>query len=409
MHSSATESDAEALVEAAGPAHVATVSFLAARAVPSAGFVVALAGGTALARVAYRRGWREGYGASIAAMVETVAIMGPARFGVPLTQAISAPLLGRMEATGRHVAAQVAAAGAVRVLSNAIGFAFFVWVIAGGLDAYAGSYDRIVGLFGLELGQGGTLAVSLAGLLFWGVMASVVQVLVYRRGLERWPERAPDAEPPPAEAEVVPGRFDPRAAAVAAAIGFGLLLASTSWELLGAVTGALALAWSLSRPDVRALPTGLVLGAILALGAFAFSLGGGLGLDVALRRALRAALLVAVATWLRAAARPQGLREVGRRALARLAWIPAATQAGRVLEAIGAEGRIAAAGRSLRDRLRDGPRDTLEVVDAVLAWVASEAGRFRSHPPRGPLLLRLGGGDLALLAVMAAPVLTLVG
>ena len=108
MRSSATASEAsEPTDEAAGrdlgtagPAHVATVSFLASRAVPSGGFWVALAGGTALARVAQRRGAREGYGASVAATLETVAIMGPARFGVPFTQALSAPLLGAMEGRG---------------------------------------------------------------------------------------------------------------------------------------------------------------------------------------------------------------------------------------------------------------------------------------------------------------------
>ena len=85
---------ADADAQTAGPAHVATVSFLASRAVPGGGFVVALAGGAALARVGARHGARTGFGASIAAMLETVAIMGPARFGVPLTQAVSAPLLG---------------------------------------------------------------------------------------------------------------------------------------------------------------------------------------------------------------------------------------------------------------------------------------------------------------------------
>jgi len=84
----------------AGPAHVATCSFLASRATPSGGFFVALAGGTALAHVGQRRGLREGYGASIAAVIETVAIMGPARFGVPFTQALGAPLLGRLQARG---------------------------------------------------------------------------------------------------------------------------------------------------------------------------------------------------------------------------------------------------------------------------------------------------------------------
>ena len=57
----------DASAASAGPAHVAVVSFLAARAAPSGGFWIALAGGVALARVAQRRGARTGFGASIAA------------------------------------------------------------------------------------------------------------------------------------------------------------------------------------------------------------------------------------------------------------------------------------------------------------------------------------------------------
>ena len=148
---------------AAGPAHVATVSFLASRAVPSGGFWVALAGGMALARIGQRRGAREGYGASIAATLETVAIIGPARFGVPFTQALSAPMLGRLEARGWRAWAQVLACAAVRVLSNSIGAAFFIWVIAGGLDAYAGSYDALAERFGVTLGKAGTLVLTAVG------------------------------------------------------------------------------------------------------------------------------------------------------------------------------------------------------------------------------------------------------
>src|SRR5688500_19417807 len=87
--------------EAAGPAHVGVVSFLAARATPSGGFWVALAGGVALARTAERRGARLGFGASAAAMLGTVAIIGPARVRVPLTPAPPAPVLGRLGARGR--------------------------------------------------------------------------------------------------------------------------------------------------------------------------------------------------------------------------------------------------------------------------------------------------------------------
>ena len=388
----------------AGPAHVATVSFLASRAVPSGGFWVALAGGTALARVAQRRGAREGYGASLAAMLETVAIMGPARFGVPLTQALSAPLMGRLEARGRGALPQFLACAAIRVLSNAVGVAFFVFVIAGGLDAYAGSYENLAGLVGLEVSERGTVIVTLIGLLGWGAFASVVQVTVYRRGLRTWPAVAATAEAVPAEPEPAhSGRFDPRMIAVAAAVTFALLLAGTEWIVLAAVSAFLALAWSVSRPDRRAVPTGLALAAVLAFGALVFSLGAGLGVEVALRRASRAALLVLAATWLRAAAGADGLREVSRRALGRLRALPSAREAAQVLDTIGSEGRLASAGRALLGAIDGVPNRPAPFVDAVLGWVAREAAHYRA-PERVPALaLRLGLVDAALLVAAVVP------
>ncbi|MEK6228961.1 MAG: hypothetical protein AABM31_06505 [Actinomycetota bacterium] len=388
----------------AGPAHVATVSFLASRAVPSGGFWVALAGGTALARVAQRRGAREGYGASWAAMLETVAIMGPARFGVPLTQALSAPLMGRLEARGRGALAQFLACAAIRVLSNAVGVAFFVFVIAGGLDAYAGSYENLAGLFGLEVGERGTVIVTLAGLFAWGAFASVVQVTVYRRALRSWPSvpeadetASPEPEPPHS------GRFDPRVIAVAAAVSFALLLASTEWIVLAAVTAFLAVAWVVSRPDRRAVPTGLALAGVLAVGALVFSLGAGLGVEVALRRASRAALLVLAATWLRAAAGADGLREVSRRALGRLRAFPSAREAAQVLDTIGSEGRLASAGRALLGAIDGVPNRPAPFVDAVLGWVAREAAHYRA-PERAPALaLRARLVDALLLVAAVAP------
>ena len=81
MATAAPDERAASAALPSGPAHVAVVSFLAARAAPSGGFWIALAGGVALARVAERRGARLGFGASIAAMLETVAIIGPAMSG----------------------------------------------------------------------------------------------------------------------------------------------------------------------------------------------------------------------------------------------------------------------------------------------------------------------------------------
>jgi hypothetical protein len=169
-----------------GPAHVGVVSFLAARATPTGGFWIALAGGVALARVAERRGARLGFGASAAAMLETVAIIGPARFGVPLTQALTAPMLGRLHARGVGFWPQLAACALVRLLHNAATTAFFIWVIAGGLDAYAGTYDAIGRRIGIEVGTADAVVLTLVSLLVWAAFASTVQVLVYRRGLNTW-------------------------------------------------------------------------------------------------------------------------------------------------------------------------------------------------------------------------------
>ena len=382
----------------AGPAHVAVVSFLAARAAPTGGFWIALAGGVALARTAERRGARLGFGASAAAMLETVAIIGPARFGIPLTQAATAPMLGRLEARGVAVLPQILACAAIRLLHNAATTAFFIWVIAGGLDAYAGTYDAIGRRIGIEVGTADALGLTVAGLVAWSAFASTMQVLVYRRGMHGWDRLAASAddesdvdrdiggqrnarEPAAADRAAASGaasqrrRLDPRAITLAAAVGFALLLSSTSWPLLGAVALALAIAWIAIPTEREPVPTGLVFAAILAGGALVFALGGGLGLDEAARRATRAALLVMVATWMRAAAGAEGLREVARRVLGKLRKLPAATEAALVLDQIPSEGRLAASGRALADRLNGVEKRPMPFVDAVLAWVVRESER----------------------------------
>jgi hypothetical protein len=409
----------------AGPAHVATVSFLASRAAPTGGFWIALAGGTALARVAQRLGARQGYGASLAAMLETVAIMGPARFGVPLTQAVTAPMLGRLEARSVRPLLQVLACGAFRLLHNTATTAFFIWIVTGGLDAYAGTYDAIGRRLGLEVGTGDALLLTAVSLLVWAVFASTVQVAVYRRGLRAWEKSEEGAGGEPADsaatdsapADMAPapatavasdgpahrGRFDPRLVAAAATVAFALLLFSTAWPVLAGVAAWLALAWAVSRPDLAPVPTGLVLTALLALGALAFALGGGLGADQALRRASRAGLLVLVATWLRSAAGAEGLREVSRRGLGWLRRLPSLPEATRTLERIGSEGQLLAAGRSLVDSLSGVPKRPMAVVDAVLAWVRHESRRFAPGAAAPVPALRARPADWALLALAAAP------
>lgn len=400
-----------------GPAHVAVVSFLAARAAPAGGFWIALAGGVALARVAERRGARLGFGVSLAAMLETVAIIGPARLGIPFTQAATAPLLGRLEARGWSPLAQILACATIRLAHNAATTAFFIWVITGGLDAYAGTYDAIGRRLGLEIGTADALALTLAGLLAWAAFASAVQVLIYRRGLATWDALAHEVEVDPAiggkaqprEAGGAGGagasvlaerRFDARAVALAAAVAFTLLLASTDWAVLGAVALWLAAAWLAARPDRQPMAAGLVFAALLAGGAFAFALGGGLGLDTATRRASRAGLLVLTATWLRGAAGAEGLREVSRRVLGKLRRVPSVPEAALVLDQIASEGRLAASARSLEQQLRGVPKRALPFVDAVLRWVVREAAAVR--PVREREAPRLSAGPLDLLLLIAA-------
>ena len=394
-----------------GPAHVAVVSFLAARAAPSGGFWIALAGGVALARVAQQRGARLGFGASAAAMLETVAIIGPARFGIPLTQAVSAPMLGRLEARGWGTAAQVLACAAVRLLHNTATTAFFIWVITGGLDAYAGTYDALGRRVGLEVGSADALVLTAAGLVAWAAFASVVQVLVYRRGLRGWDAAYVDrhidgkrkVDEPRSGRAGPPAALRSESGRAGRGVAFALLLSSTAWLLLSAVALWLALAWIAAKPDKEPLPTGLAFALILAGGALIFSLGGGLGLDTALRRASRAALLVLVATWLRGAAGSEGLREVSRRALGKLRRLPAAPEAAKVLDQIASEGRIAAAGRTLADRLSGVPKRPVPFLDAVLDWVVRESSEHQ--PPAAPARreLRTRARDAVLIALALAP------
>jgi hypothetical protein len=274
-------------------------------------------------------------------------------------------------------------------------------VITGGLDAYAGTYDAIGRHVGIEIGTADALGLTVAGLLAWAAFASTVQVLVYRRGLHGWDRFAASAggerdvdrdirgqrnarDAGAAGASTAAGRrrADPRVITLAAAVAFALLLASTAWPLLAAIAGLLAIAWIAIPTDREPVPTGLVFTAILAIVAFAFGLGGGLGLDEAARRATRAALLVLVATWMRAAAGAEGLREVSRRALGKLRRVPGATEAALVLDQIPSEGRLAASGRALADQLSGVEKRPLPFVDAVLTWVVKQS-REDPSPRRG--------------------------
>ena len=403
---------------ALGLAHVASVAFVGARVAPSAQFWLTLPGGVALARVGEREGLARGYGASLAATLQGVAILGPLRFNAPLTQAISAPLLGRMWARGRGFAALLAACLALRLAHYLALIVFGIWLVLGGIDEYVKTYEAMTGWLGfLPQGQTGAILVMVVWQTLMAIGFSLVQVAVYRRALRRWPAEVAPAEaeassPDPAPAST-PAAHDPRALAVAALIAFALLLASTRPALLAGVAAWLAVAWVLARPDPRVARIGFGLAAVLAASALLGGAIGGLGLEPSLQRAARAALLVLVASWLRGAAGPEGMRQVFRGALGRLRRLSWAREAGALLDALDSARRLGDAARSFADALRDVPHRPAAIADAATGWVAGEAARgpvADVQPEAAPAARARGDGLLVALAVtpvlgLLAPVL----
>lgn len=359
----------------AGLANVAALTFLAARAVPG-GFVVALAGGVPLARAAHRHGARAGYATAGASLIETMAVMGPARMGIPVPHAASAPALGALERRGAALLALALAGAAIRFGYYLATSAFYVLVLVG-LDAYAGTYEAVRRTFGfLPGGTAAPLAMTAAFLLVWSLVAGLIQAWVVRRGLRRWPDEAEEFGERPAAAPERAGLADPRAVVWTGLVATAITLASTQPAALALVAGWLLAAWLIVRAGVRSLTGGLALAAPLALSTLAFGLVGGIGAELALRRAARVALLVLTAVWLRSAAGAAGLRAISLRAVRRLRRLPTLALSARVLGAsagVGNYGESARAlGRSIaRVRKRPGP-----LLVAVLGWIAAEARRL---------------------------------
>ena len=439
----------DASAEQAGLAHVATASFIASRVVPTGGFAVALAGGVALARVGQQVSARIGYGASLAATLQAVAVMGPLRVGIPLTQALSAPLLGRMFARGASLAAALVACGVIRFLDQIVTTAFYIWVVAGGIDTYAATYDALTGnIPGVPQGASAALVATAVGLMAWTLFATIVQVLVYRAALAAWPEEgeagtaragrrrgrdvgdgaagdtgdtgdtsdAAGAAGDTGDTGDATGtgdsraahdvscvrRYDPRAVAAAASVAFVALLVSTAWVLLGAVAVWLAGAWATARGDSEPVRPGLALGALLAFGALVFGLVGNIGIELTFQRTVRVMLLVLVATWLRAAAGEQGLREVFRRTLPRVGRVPGIHEAAAILDRLGTTGALTASARSLVETVRHVQRRPQPLAAAVLDWIATEAARFTFPRETPAARLRMRGSDLALVIGLIA-------
>jgi hypothetical protein len=389
-----------------GLAHVATVSFVAARIAPAAAFWIALSGGIALARASARHGMRAGYGASLAAMLQSIAILGPARISGPMTQAMSAPLLGAMHARGRGLGRQAVACIAIRFTHYTVLTVFALVLV--GTDAYVGTYDRLFGWL-LPEGTAAALAATTISNLAWAIGFSLVQVFMYREGLRHWPQSgAEHAALPPAVEAGPPSRFDPRAIVVAGVLALVFVLATTSWPALLAVTAWLAIATVVTRGDVDVVRMGALLAVVLAVGAAGASLIAGFGADEATRRALRAALVVLVATWVRAAAGTAGLREVFRRGLGRMRWFPSVREARDSLAELDSAARLSAAARELAGAVEGVPRRPRPLAAALLGWTAAES---RAHGQGAPLsrpALAVRARDGALVLAAVAPGLAIV-
>ena len=369
-----------------GLAHVASCSFLASRLAPGAAFWLALAGGIALARTGERHGLRAGYGASLAAVVQAVALSGPARVNAPLTQALNAPLIGRLHGRGAGFGGLLGACLAIRLAHYAVLNLLFVVVVVGGVDEYVDTYDRIAGWLRI-LPEGATAAFVLTLLmnLLLAVFYSVVQVLAIRRALRRWNVPAGEAEPTEQKGLAVaalPTRVAALLMVLAAVAAWAVMLAALSWAVLAWVTGALAVVWVATRAwDRQVIALGFALAAALAIGAIVPGLIGAVELDGAAQRAARGALLVLTATWARAAAGAEGFRSVARRGLWTVRAVPGAGEAARITDALESDARLAPAARALADELKDVEQSPGPIADALSDWIAAEAGRYEAPRP----------------------------
>jgi hypothetical protein len=121
---------------------------------------------------------------------------------------------------------------------------------------------------------------------------------------------------------------------------------------------------------------GLVLALGLSISAMGPAIIGAVEVEGAAQRAVRAALLVLSATWLRAVAGAPGMREAARRALRGAR----ATEAARITERLESDRRLLPAARAFLDEIGGVPQRPGPLVDALVAWVAAEAAGYR--PPR---------------------------
>jgi hypothetical protein len=285
-----------------------------------------------------------------------------------------------------------------------------VWLVLGSIDGLVRTYEATTGWLGvLPQGRVAALVLTFGWQLVWGVVLSVIQVAVYRRALRSWPPAPPVAEPRPVVRVVAATERDPRPLAAAAVIAFALLLASTAPLVLGAVAAWLAAAWLLARPEPRTARLGGALAALLALSALGAGLLADLGAQASAERAARAALLVLVATWLRGATGPEGMRALFGSVLRRLPRLRWAREAAALLARLDSADQLTAAGRALIEELRGVEHEPGPVADAATRWVVAEAARGAVGETRPEARLLPSRADRAVMVLAVLPVVGLVG
>jgi hypothetical protein len=102
------------------------------------------------------------------------------------------------------------------------------------------------------------------------------------------------------------------------------------------------------------------------------------------------------------------MRQVSRRALARLRRLPTASEGARLLDELGSSRELGRSARSLIESLRSLPkRRPGPFLDTVLGWVVAESASFLGGNPVELPRLVFRVRDLALVALTVAPAIAL--
>jgi hypothetical protein len=113
-----------------------------------------------------------------------------------------------------------------------------------------------------------------------------------------------------------------------------------------------------------------VLATLLAVSALIPGLIGAVDLEPAAQRAARAALMALTATWARAYAGADGLREFARRVL----W----GESARLIAQLESDARLRPAADDLIERLGKVDTKPVPLADALTQWVAAESRSYRA-------------------------------